>query len=58
MADDWSEVEVLATIEDFFAMLGHVLRGEPYNKPRWIPQIWPLINTENPATMAEGRRLG
>jgi hypothetical protein len=32
MADDWSEVEVLATVEDYFAMLGHELRGEPYNK--------------------------
>jgi transposase len=26
--------------------------------PRWTPQIRPLIDTANPATTAEGRRLG
>jgi hypothetical protein len=32
VSNDWSEVEVLATVEDYFAMLSHELRGEPYNK--------------------------
>jgi hypothetical protein len=30
----------------------------PARKPRWTPQIRPLIDTANPATTAEGRRLG
>ena len=32
MAEGWSEVEVAATVAEYFAMLGHELRGEPYNK--------------------------
>jgi hypothetical protein len=32
MADDWSQEEVAATVEHYFAMLGHELRGEAYSK--------------------------
>jgi hypothetical protein len=32
VAEDWSAEEVAATVADYFAMLGHELRGEPYNK--------------------------
>ncbi len=32
MAEDWSLQEVAATVADYFAMLEHELRGEPYNK--------------------------
>ncbi|MCZ8205059.1 DUF3883 domain-containing protein [Gemmatimonas sp.] len=32
MAEDWSPEEVAATVADYFAMLDHELRGEPYNK--------------------------
>ena len=32
MAEDWSLVEVSATVADYFAMLDHEIRGEPYNK--------------------------
>jgi hypothetical protein len=30
--EDWSPEEVAATVADYFVMLGHELRGEPYNK--------------------------
>ncbi len=32
MAEDWSAEEVAATVADYFAMLGHELRNESYNK--------------------------
>jgi hypothetical protein len=32
LAGDWSPDEVAATVADYFVMLGHELRGEPYNK--------------------------
>ncbi len=32
MAEDWSPEEVAAIVADYFVMLGHDLRGEPYNK--------------------------
>jgi hypothetical protein len=32
VAEDWSPQEVAATVADYFAMLGHELRCEPYNK--------------------------
>ena len=32
MAEDWSQEEVTATVADYFAMLAHELRGEPYSK--------------------------
>lgn len=32
MPEDWSPAEVAATVADYFAMLEHELRGEPYTK--------------------------
>jgi hypothetical protein len=32
MAEDWTPEEVAATVADYFDMLLHELRGEPYNK--------------------------
>lgn len=32
MGEDWSLTEVTATVADYFVMLGHELRSEPYNK--------------------------
>lgn len=32
MAEGWSEAEVAATVADYFEMLGHEFRGEPYSK--------------------------
>lgn len=32
MADDWSRLEVVATVADYLSMLRCELRGEPYNK--------------------------
>jgi uncharacterized protein DUF3883 len=32
VAEDWSLEEVAATAADYFVMLDHQLRGEPYNK--------------------------
>jgi len=32
VAEDWSQEEVVATVADYFVMLEHELRGEPYSK--------------------------
>jgi hypothetical protein len=44
MAEDWSLVEVAATIADYFAMLECELRGEPFNKKEHNRRLQQLLN--------------
>lgn len=44
MADDWSRIEVEATVADYFAMLEAELRSEPYNKTEHRRALLKLLN--------------
>ncbi len=44
MAEDWSQEEVAATVADYFAMLGHELRGERYSKRDHNRRLQVLLN--------------
>jgi hypothetical protein len=44
VADDWSPEEVAATVADYFVMLGHQLRQEPYNKREHNRRLQLLLN--------------
>ncbi len=44
MAEDWSQEEVAATVADYFAMLEHELRGEPYTKRDHNRRLQVLLN--------------
>lgn len=44
MAEDWSQEEVAATVADYFAMLEHELRGEPYSKRDHNRRLQVLLN--------------
>jgi hypothetical protein len=44
VAEDWSTEEVAATVADYFAMLGHELRREPYNKREHNRRLQVLLN--------------
>lgn len=47
MAEDWSAEEVAATVADYFAMLGHELRGELYNKKQHNRQLQSLLRARS-----------
>ena len=44
MADDWSPIEVAATVADYLTMLEHELRGEPYNKREHNRRLQTVLN--------------
>jgi len=44
VAEDWSQEEVAATVADYFAMLAHELRGEPYSKREHNRRLQLLLN--------------
>ncbi len=43
MPEDWSAEEVAATVADYFVMLEHELRGEPYNKKEHNRRLQQLL---------------
>ena len=45
VAEDWSREEVSATVADYFVMLGHELRQEPYNKKEHNRQLQLLLRS-------------
>jgi hypothetical protein len=47
VAEDWSPEEVAATVADYFAMLEHELRGEPYNKREHNRQLQARLNNRS-----------
>ena len=51
MADDWSPEEVAATIADYFVMLEHELRGEPYSKKDHNRRLQPLLHGRSPGAI-------
>jgi len=44
VAEDWSQAEVAAIVADYFAMLGHELRGEPFSKREHNRRLQELLN--------------
>lgn len=44
MAEDWSPIEVAATVADYLAMLEHELRGEPFNKREHNRRLQAMLN--------------
>lgn len=44
MPADWSQQEVAATVADYLDMLGHELRGEPFNKSEHNRRLQTLLN--------------
>lgn len=44
MAEHWSAQEVAATVADYFTMLEHELRGEPFNKREHNRRLQSLLN--------------
>jgi hypothetical protein len=44
---DWSLEEVAATVADYFVMLGHELRGEPYNKRERNHRLQLVLNNRS-----------
>ena len=51
MAEDWSAEEVAATVADYFVMLAHELRGEPYNKKEHNRQLLLLLRGRSPGAI-------
>lgn len=44
LPEAWSPAEVAATVADYFVMLEHELRGQPYNKREHNRQLQDLLN--------------
>ena len=51
MAEDWSPEEVAATVADYFVMLGHELRQEPYNKKEHNRRLQLLLRSRSPGAL-------
>jgi hypothetical protein len=51
VAEDWSLTEVAATVADYFAMLEHELRGEPYNKKDHNRRLQELLRGRSPGAI-------
>lgn len=51
MAEDWSAEEVALTVADYFAMLEHELRGEPYGKKDHNRRLQLLLNNRSPGAI-------
>jgi len=51
VAEDWSLTEVTATVADYFAMLEHELRGEPYNKREHNRRLQELLRGRSPGAI-------
>ena len=51
MPEDWSPEEVAATVADYFVMLGHELRREPYNKREHNRRLQALLNNRSPGAI-------
>jgi hypothetical protein len=47
MADDWSSIEVAATVHDYLAMLEKELRGEPFIKRDHNQRLQKLLNNRS-----------
>lgn len=47
MAEDWSAEEVAATVADYFDMLNHELRGEPYSKKEHNRRLQLLLHNRS-----------
>lgn len=51
MAENWSQIEVEATVSDYFEMLAMELRGEPFNKAEHNRILQKLLNNRSKAAI-------
>lgn len=51
MAEPWSELEVQATVADYFSMLWCQLRGEKYSKAEHRRNLLPLLRNRSESSI-------